>query len=112
MQVALTGIDNRDQAEVLVGSDIFIEKSALPQLSIGEFYWHELIGLTVVNASDQILGSVASLMETGANDVLVVKGNDNSIDSRERLIPYVEERVVKRVDLTAGRLVVDWLEEF
>jgi 16S rRNA processing protein RimM len=68
--------------------------------------------LTVVNASDQILGSVASLMETGANDVLVVKGNDNSIDSRERLIPYVEERVVKRVDLTAGRLVVDWLEEF
>jgi 16S rRNA processing protein RimM len=42
----------------------------------------------------------------------VVKGNENSIDSRERLIPYVEEHVVKRVDLTAGRLVVDWLEEF
>ena len=112
VQVALTGIDNRDQAEVLVGSDIFIEKSALPKLSIGEFYWHELTGLTVINASDQILGSVASLMETGANDVLVVKGNENSIDSRERLIPYVEERVVKRVDLTAGRLVVEWLEEF
>jgi 16S rRNA processing protein RimM len=60
----------------------------------------------------QRLGRVSKLLETGANDVLVVQPDDQSIDQRERLIPYVPDQFILRVDLGTREMQVDWDPEF
>lgn len=102
----LKGYDDRDAAAALVGSTIAVRRSDLPATAEGEYYWSDLIGLKVVNLQGVELGTVVDLMETGANDVLVVKGE------RERLIPYTPGIAVQSVDLAAKRLTVDWDPEF
>ena len=106
------GYDSRDQAELLAGWEIRIERTQLPALPAGEFYWHELEGLTVVNIKGVVLGEVDYLLETGANDVMVVKSMAGSVDDRERLIPYVENRIVRQVDLAERRILVDWEADY
>ena len=109
------GVDDREQAALITAVDIAVERSELPALEQGEYYWHQLEGLAVftrVAGNVQRLGCVAKLMETGANDVLVVAPDRDSIDDRERLIPYVPEQFVLAIDLEAGSLEVDWDPEF
>lgn len=101
----LEGIEDRDQASGLVGSDIAVPQADLPPPAPGEYYWTQLEGLRVVNQDGIELGQVSHLFETGANDVMVVRGE------RERLIPYIRD-VVKQVDLAAGEMRVDWDAEF
>ena len=108
IQVRFKDVDNRNQAEAWVGATIWTKKTDFPQLPEGEFYWHELMGLTVDNTEGEILGRVARLVETGANDVLVVVACEGSIDERERLIPYVPGASVIRVDLEEALIEVDW----
>jgi 16S rRNA processing protein RimM len=102
----LEGYDDRDAAAALVGTTIAVLRSELPATGEGEYYWSDLIGLRVINRQGVELGTVADLMETGANDVLVVKGE------RERLIPYTPGEAVQSVDLAAGLLTVDWDADF
>jgi 16S rRNA processing protein RimM len=99
---SLEGIEDRDIARLLVGADIYIERDQLPSLPEGEYYWTDLLGLQVINRQGQSLGEVVEILETGANDVLVVKG-----ESRE-LIPWVWGTYLLDVDLEAGRITVDW----
>ena len=111
----LVGIDDRSAAEALVPADIAIERSQLPALEDGEFYWHQLIGLAVQSSfggTVKALGVVKELIETGANDVLVVAPTAESIDDRERLVPYVPDEFVLSVDVAAGQILVDWDPEF
>lgn len=106
----LDGIDDRDQATDLVGSEIAIRLSQLPPTAAGEYYWTQLEGLRVVNLVGEELGHVSGLFETGANDVMVVKATGDGSGARksnERLIPYVT-RVVREVDLEHGVITVDW----
>lgn len=113
--VHLVGIDNRDQAEELGRARIEVEKSLLPELPTGDYYWHELLGLRVVTVSENAqldLGRIERIMETGANDVLVVKGDERSVDDKERLIPYVPGEFVHTIDLQSGQMIVDWDPEF
>ena len=84
----------------------------MPQLDYGEFYWHQLQDLRVVNHHEQIFGRVSHLLETGANDVLVVKANNESIDDRERLIPYLVDSVVIEIDLENQTIRVDWEADY
>ena len=81
-------------------------------LDDGEYYWSQLETLLVYTESCELLGRVDHLIETGANDVLVVKGTDESIDRETRLIPYVPDQVIKQIDLNAGTMRVDWDPEF
>ena len=104
----LAGIDDRDQARELVGHSIHVPRDALPVLPEGEYYWSDLQGLAVVTTEGEELGRVDHLMETGANDVLVVV----EAGGRQRLIPYIKGQVVTAVDLEAGSLTVDWDPEF
>ena len=104
----LTGMDNRDQAEALIGTEILVEREQFPELEKGEYYWHELQGLEVVNTSGEVFGKVDHLIGTGANDVLVVEPMADSLDDRTRLIPFVEDKVVREVDLGSLKIVVDW----
>lgn len=102
----LTGIADRDAAASLVGSRIAIMRSELPPPGAGEYYWVDVEGLNVINLDGIELGTVDHIMETGANDVLVVTGE------RERLIPFVEPDYVKQVNFDSGKVVVDWDPEF
>lgn len=106
MIVHLRGCDDRDQARAYMGAEVAVGRDELPELASGEYYWTDLEGLRVVNQDGVELGTVESLLETGANDVLVVKGE------RERLIPYLPDRVVMAVDLAHGLLRVDWDPDF
>jgi len=100
--VKLVGIDDRETAEELTGAVIGVPRSAMPPCAPGEFYWADLEGLAVRNIAGDRLGTVARLIATGANDVLVLEGK------AERMIPFVPGETVRRVDLDAGEIVVDW----
>ncbi|MEQ1638190.1 MAG: ribosome maturation factor RimM [Methylococcales bacterium] len=102
----LEGIVDRDQAAELNGWEVLIERAHLPPAAAGEYYWVDLEGLSVVTIEGVNLGVVDHLLETGANDVLVVKAE------RERLIPFLREQTIKSVDLNQGRIVVDWDPDF
>lgn len=104
--VRLQGIADRDAAARLRGSEVAVWRSQLPPLEDGEYYWADLEGLRVFTADGVCLGIVQRLFETGANDVMVVQGE------RERLIPFVMDEVVRRIDLEGGRIEVDWDAEF
>lgn len=106
--VRLQDCDSRERAERLTGLHIRIADSQLPELAAEDYYWKDLIGLKVFNQAGQLLGEVAELMETGANDVLVVRPTAASEDDRQRLVPWLPGRVIGAVDLAAARLTVAW----
>lgn len=111
----IKGVDDRDQAMLITKIDIAVDRSQLPELDEGEYYWSQLEGLAVITTyggMSQRLGRVSKLLETGANDVLVVQPDDQSIDQRERLIPYVPDQFILRVDLGTREMQVDWDPEF
>lgn len=115
----IAGVDDRTLAESYRGLEVAVPADSLPDLETGDYYWSQLQGLQVwcrdqsPEAGDQrvLLGSVGYLIETGANDVLVVKPTQDSIDDRERLIPYLPGSVVTRVDLAEAVIEVDWFLE-
>ncbi|MEC7816354.1 MAG: ribosome maturation factor RimM [Pseudomonadota bacterium] len=110
--VRLKGIDDRELARTYSGADIVVSIAELPPLPDGEYYWYQLEGLDVYTVDGECLGFVHHLLETGANDVLVVRASAGSIDQKERLIPYLPGQAVQSVDLDGGRMVVDWDPEF
>lgn len=110
--VRLKGVDDRELARAYCGLDIRVPTESLPELPEGEYYWHQLEGLTVTTPQGDIVGVVNHLMETGSNDVVVVRPTPQSIDNRERLIPYLPDKVIQKIDLAAGTIVADWDLEF
>lgn len=106
--VKVAGVDDRDAALALVGAEIKVSEGSLPALEEGEFYHYQLEGLTVVNAAHQCLGVVSHVLVTGANDVLVVKPVPESVDSKERLIPYLFNKTVMAVLLDSSVIEVEW----
>ncbi len=112
------GVHDRDSAKTFCGMLVTIPSSKLPRLPEGEYYWSQLQGLKVYSFTNNdrsapiLLGAVDHLIETGSNDVLVVKKCKDSLDGKERLIPYLPEQVVKLVDLNKGCIEVDWDPDF
>ncbi len=98
----LPEVSDRDAAAGLVGAEVWVPREVLPKARDGEYYWADLEGLEVFTVEGVSLGQVTHLFATGANDVLVVKGE------RERLIPFVPGQQVVRVDLDGKRIEVDW----
>lgn len=113
--VHVDGVNTPEEAANYVSADIAVRENQLKPLHGGDFYWRQLIGLKVVTeyeGKSQDLGVVGSLLETGANDVLVVDHTDSSIDERQRLVPYVLGMYVQGVDLELGQIMVIWDPEF
>jgi len=102
---SLKGYTDCEDARRLIGSEIVVSQESLPKTGKNEYYWSQLTGLNVVNLQGIELGKVVNLFETGANDVLVVKGE------KERLIPFTEFAVID-VDIDSNNIVVDWDEDF
>ncbi|MDF3932633.1 ribosome maturation factor RimM [Pseudomonas citronellolis] len=107
----LKGLDDREIARTYADFEILVPRSELPELDDGEFYWSQLEGLKVIDANGQLFGILDHMLETGANDVMVVKPCAGSLDDRERLLPYTEQ-CVQSVDLAAGEIRVDWDADF
>ena len=99
----LDGIEDRDSAAELMNSAIGVERSDLPAPGKGEYYWSDLEGLTVQQDNGEVIGTVDYLIETGANDVLVVRKEEQEV-----LIPFVTGEVIKDVDLANGVIRVSW----
>ena len=102
---SIEGVNDRDQARALMGAEIYIDRSQLPELTPGEYYWDDLLGLEVVNAQGVSLGKVIHMVDTGANGVLVSKSH------KEHWVPFIEPYLLS-VDLDQGRIEVDWDEDF
>lgn len=103
----IPGVEDRDGAEAMRGTEVYVPRAALPKPAEGEFYWSDLEGLAVQTVDGVSLGTVSHLFATGANDVLVAREGD-----RERMIPFVRPQFVTDIDLAAGRVTVDWDPEF
>jgi len=104
--VLIEGYADRDYVAQLTNRTIAVKSAQLEALSEGEYYWHQLIGLTVKNTEGLVLGTVTEIMATGSNDVLVVSG-----DTRH-LIPFRLGAVVTEVNLEQQLIVVDWNGEY
>ncbi len=105
----LKGIDDKDIALTLIGQTVEIREDQLEQLESNQYYWRDLVGLTVTNTKGITFGKITNLLETGANDVLIINGE------RERLIPYIIDadngQTVIEVDLDKKTMIVDWHED-
>jgi 16S rRNA processing protein RimM len=106
------GYDTPEQARELTNLELFVDAALLPALDAGEYYWHQLTGLEVWNAKGMLFGRVTDLMETGANDVIIVEPVAGSVDEHQRLIPWLPDQVVVSVDIEAGRILVDWEPDY
>jgi 16S rRNA processing protein RimM len=106
-------IDDRTAAEALRGARIFIPRSSFPSTGQDEFYWVDLIGLSVINREGVDLGRVKDLLSTGPQTVLVVAPppDDAGIAAPERMIPFVSA-FVEAVDVAGGRITVDWQPDY
>jgi 16S rRNA processing protein RimM len=103
--LALEGIEDRNSVESLLGSVFFIERSALPEPEAGSYYWVDLIGISVFTTHDEYLGTIASIIPTGSNDVFVVK-DPTGVHNNETLIPALES-VILEIDLKLKTMRVD-----
>lgn len=106
-------IDDRDAAQLLVGRNIAVPASELPELPEDEFYWRDLVGLKVVNTDNYAMGTVSQMLPTVSNDVMVVTANSNDgFGKRERLIPFIQSQYVVEVNRAEKRITVNWPADF
>lgn len=117
------GCESRNQAEDLIGYEIWVDENTLPELMEGEYYWYQLEGLEVMNLAGEQLGKIDYLMNVGARDVMVIrqeadmKSGQSSLNTKgekekEHLIPFVNKEIVKKVDLDLGQILVDWAKDW
>lgn len=105
----LKGVDDKDTAMTLIGQSVEIREDQLEQLRCDQFYWRDLVGLEVTNTKGIAFGKITNLLETGANDVIIIKGE------RERLVPYITDtnsgKTVIDIDLDKKTMIVEWHED-
>ena len=100
-------IEDRDIAAMLLGAEIQVDRASLPKAPPGSYYWDDLVGLEVVSTAGEALGRVVSVMENGAQDVLVLEQGEI-----ERLIPFVVGPIIQSVDLEQKRIVAEWAPDY
>lgn len=102
LQVQFDGIHDRDAAALLRGYVVEVNRADFAEPEENQYYWADLVGLTVYNQDKTCLGSVSTLMETGAHDILVVDGSYG-----RKLIPFVAA-YIHHVNLPEKQIEVDW----
>ncbi|WP_343192466.1 ribosome maturation factor RimM [Buchnera aphidicola (Taiwanaphis decaspermi)] len=103
MIAKIKGVNNRDQAQIYTGHNIYINNSKLPKLKYEEYYWKDIIKCLVYNMKINKLGMVTKLIETGSNDVLVVESSNKKL-----FIPFLMKKVIKKVNILNKIIIVDW----
>ncbi len=105
--LALEGVTDRTQAESLIGCELLIPKSSLPEPEEGTYYWFDLIGLLVYTTNGRYLGRLESIIPTGSNDVYVVRPDAADIEGKNDVLVPAIESVVKEIDLERNLMRVD-----
>ena len=105
--VTFNSVKNREQAQKLTNKSLAVNRESLAQLGADEYYWSDLIGLSVTNTNGTSLGVVTEIMETGANDVLIVCNED-----KQYLVPFLLNEFILQVSLETNSMTVDWDENF
>ena len=109
----LEGVATREDAQMLTNCEIAIKSEQMKELDDSEFYHRDLIGCEVTNINGYNMGIVEQIVETGSNDVLLVKANaKDAFGKAERMIPFVPEQFIKQVDLQGKQILVDWDPDF
>ncbi|CDL81391.1 ribosome maturation factor RimM [Xenorhabdus cabanillasii] len=109
MIIKIKGVDDREAANLLTNCELVVDSSKLPELEAGDYYWKDLMGCQVINTAGYNLGTVQDMMETGSNDVMVIKANlKDAFGIKERLVPFLDGQVIKKVDLATKTIEVDW----
>jgi len=109
----LEGVTTREQAQMLTNCEIAILPEQMKELADDEFYHRDLIGCEVTNSNGYNMGVVDQIVETGSNDVLFVKANaKDAFGKAERMIPFVPEQFILKVDLQGKQILVDWDPDF
>lgn len=104
-------VADRTMAETMNGVTIWVSKQSLPPLQEDEYYWSDLVGLTVNNTAGQCFGKIKELFETGAHAIMVVAPTSESVDEQERLIPW-HKQTIESVDVPNGVVVVEWQDDY
>jgi len=107
--VHIEGYDTPEDAKALTQKGITIQREQLPALEEDEYYWSDLEGLAVKTVQGELLGEVDYLIESGSNDIFVVKNQD---EKKERLIPYIPNDVVIQINMKRREIIVDWDPDF
>ena len=102
------GYREREQVASLTNIEIGVSRDQLPTLESGEYYWHDLVGMQVVNQQGETLGKVSEIMPTGSNDVLIIEGEE----SGRHLIPYLLGHFIISIDPSQRIITVDWDANF
>ncbi|MGP1947353.1 MAG: ribosome maturation factor RimM [Arsenophonus sp. NC-PG7-MAG3] len=111
--IKIKHINDRISANLMTNCEIIADSVQLPVLEGNEYYWKDLIGCQVITTKGYSLGYVKNLIETGSNDILVIKINlKDRFSIKERLIPFLDEQVIKNVDLLTKTIKVDWDIDF
>jgi 16S rRNA processing protein RimM len=100
-----------EDASVLINSEIGVPKTALPALGVDEYYWNDLIGMSVSNQDNYLFGVVTEVLDTGANEVLIVSDKESAKKSIEVLIPFIKEYILD-VSYNKNHIIVDWDESY
>jgi len=109
----LEGVDTREYAQMLTNCEISVLPEQIEALPEDEFYWRDLIGCSVTNTKGYNMGIVDQIVETGSNDVLLVKANaKDGFGKAERMIPFVTGQFVLEVNLAEKQILVDWEPDF
>ncbi|MGP1871591.1 MAG: ribosome maturation factor RimM [Arsenophonus sp. ER-BJ3-MAG3] len=111
--IKIKHINDRNAANLITNYEIFIDSTQLPILKDNEYYWKDLINCKVITIEGYSLGHVQYLIETGSNDILVIKANlEDTFGIKERLLPFLYEQVIKNINLTIKTIEVDWDPNF
>ena len=108
----ISSINDIDSIKELTNKELFIHKSELPKLPEGEIYWHDLIGMKVVNMLKEDLGIIDEVNNYGSSDILKVIPSESSIDNELRLIPYVKDKYINSISIEKNELNVDWAKDY
>ncbi|MXP67775.1 ribosome maturation factor RimM [Pantoea sp. Aalb] len=111
--IKIKGINDRNAVTHFTNCEIIIDSNQLPILENGCYYWKDLIGCKVLNLKGYNMGTVISLIDIGSHDIFIIKSNDEDFFGiQERLIPFIDGQVVKKIDLITGIIKLDWEPDF
>ena len=108
----ISSINDIDSIKEFTNKELFIHKSELPTLPEGEIYWHDLIGMKVINMLKEDLGIIDEVNNYGSSDILKVIPSESSIDNELRLIPYVKDKYINSISIEKNELNVDWAKDY
>ncbi|WP_367670692.1 ribosome maturation factor RimM [Sodalis-like secondary symbiont of Drepanosiphum platanoidis] len=110
--ILIKDINSREKASILTNNYIYISKNQLPILKKNNFYWYDLINFNVINSSGYNFGKIFNIINTGSNDILIIKKNKKFSYNKEILIPFIEKDVIKEVNIKLKKIFVKWEKNY